>query len=168
MKFEGKGYGIHKPIWGNQTFTIAQAFRIHKTHYWNKYKGDLFESQEVAEVFIDHLINSGEGKESINIKAFEAIIGVEQDGILTADDVKKANEFAFFEQIVNPYINYRIYYYQSRKNCDIYRGWFVRAKSFQVFNAEGEILSDYLILPKELDKKLVVFEETSCPEILEK
>jgi lysozyme family protein len=168
MKFEGSGYGIHKPIWGNQNFTMKQAYKIHKVHYWNKYKGDLFESQEVAEVFIDHLINAGEGRESVNIKAFEAIIGAEQDGIVSKDDVEKANNFVFFEQIVNPYINYRVYYYMTLKNHEHYRGWFVRAKSFQVYNDAGEVISDYLILPKMLDKKLEIFEPQIVSEVVAK
>jgi lysozyme family protein len=150
MSFEGKGFGIHKAIWGNKNFSKSEAFRIHKNFYWDKYHADLFENQEVAEVLIDHIINTGEGKESVNIKAFEAIIGVEQNGVLSREDIKAANDFAFAEQIINPYVNYRLYYYRSRKTCDKYPGWAVRAKSFMKLDEKGEALADYLVLPKML------------------
>jgi hypothetical protein len=152
MKFEGKGFGIHQAIWGNKTFTKSEAFRIHKNFYWDKYHADSFESQQVAEVFIDHIINTGEGKESVNIKAFEAILGVAQDGILSREDVKAANEFAFPEQIINPFVNYRLHYYRSRKNFSKYPGWTTRAKSFMVTDDFGNLLADYLVLPKMLIK----------------
>ncbi len=152
MKFEGKGFGIHQAIWGNKNFTKSEAFKIHKKFYWDKYHADLFESQEVAEVLIDHIINTGEGKESVNIKAFEAIIGVEQNGVLSRADIQAANDFAFPEQIINPYVNYRLHYYRSRKSCAKYPGWAVRAKTFMITDKEGNFLSDYLVLPKMLIK----------------
>ncbi len=148
IKFEGKGFGIHQAIWGNKNFSKSEAFRIHKKFYWDKHHADLFENQEVAEVLIDHLINTGDGKECVNIKAFEALIGVNQDGKLSKEDIETANNFAFPEQIINPYVNYRLYYYRTRKSCDKYPGWAVRAKSFMILDKEGNLLADYLILPK--------------------
>jgi Glycosyl hydrolase 108 len=150
IKFEGKGFGIHQAIWGNKNFTKSEAFRIHKKFYWDKHHADLFENQEIAEVLIDHLINTGEGKECVNIKAFEALIGVNQDGVLSKEDIKAANDFAFPEQIINPYVNYRLYYYRTRKNCNKYPGWTVRAKTFMLHDTNGALLADYLILPKIL------------------
>ena len=153
IKFEGKGFGIHQAIWGNKNFTKKEALHIHKKYYWDKYHADLFESQAVAEVLIDHLINAGEGKESVNIKAFEAILGVVQNGILSREDIQAANAFAFPEQIINPFVNYRLHYYRSRTNCDKYPGWAVRAKTFMILDANGELLADYLVLPKILIKE---------------
>ena len=154
MHFEGNGFGIDKPTWGNRKFSKNEAYRIHKTQYWNRFHGNLFTSQEVAEVLIDHLINAGEGKNHINIKAFEAIIGVPQDGILSVKDVEAANNFLFYEQIVNPYVNYRLHYYRSRPNFTKYPGWAVRAKTFYYLQSDGTITSDALILPKELEKRI--------------
>ena len=164
MKFEGKGFGIHQAIWGNKDFTKNEAFRIHKRFYWDKYHADLFESQEVAEVFIDQIINTGEGKESVNIKAFEAILGVVQNGVLSPEDIKIANDFVFPEQIINPYVNYRLSYYRSRKNFKKYPGWITRAKSFMVSDDEGKLLADYLVLPKMLIKE----EEHDIVELFKK
>ncbi|WP_394990831.1 glycosyl hydrolase 108 family protein [Emticicia sp.] len=164
MKFEGKGFGIHQAIWGNKDFTKNEAFRIHKRFYWDKYHADLFESQEVAEVFIDQIINTGEGKESVNIKAFEAILGVVQNGVLSPEDIKIANDFVFPEQIINPYVNYRLSYYRSRKNFKKYPGWITRAKSFMVADDEGKLLADYLVLPKMLIKE----EEHDIVELFKK
>jgi hypothetical protein len=154
MHFEGDGFGIHKPLWGNRNFSKDEAYRIHRHFYWNRYYGDLFKSQEVAEVFIDQLINAGDGKNRVNIKAFEAVIGVEQDGILSKKDVESANNFMFTEQIVNPYVNYRLHFYRTRKNASHYPGWAVRAKTFYMFKDDGTITSDMLILPKMLEKDL--------------
>jgi len=150
VKFEGKGYGINQEIWGKKVFSKEEAFRIHKQHYWNKYHGNLFKSQEVAEVFIDQLINAGEGKDCVNIKAFEAVIGVTQDGKLTKEDVQIANSFIQCEYIVNPYTNYRLHYYTSRKNFKKYPGWTIRAKAFSIFSEDNNMLADYLVLPDML------------------
>jgi lysozyme family protein len=152
IKFEGLGYGIHQPIWGNKSFSKNEAYQIYKVHYWNKYNASMFKSQGVAEVLIDQIINAGVGKECVNIKAFEAIIGVKQDGYLSLSDIKKANSFISPDQIINPFVNYRLHYYNSRTNAKKYRGWIIRAKSFYHKTKEGILLADYLILPNILIK----------------
>ncbi|WP_435355266.1 hypothetical protein [Emticicia sp. SJ17W-69] len=151
LKFEGEGYGIHKPIWGNKIFSKSEALYIHRHYYWDRYYGNRFTSQEVAEVFIDHLINAGVGKDNRNITAFEKIIGVAQDGILSLEDVNVANSFEHPEDIVNPYVEYRLRYYRTRKDARINKGWFKRAKSFYMEEQreeEGNIVEDYIVLPK--------------------
>lgn len=152
IKFEGIGYGIHQPIWGNKSFSKNEAYQIYKIHYWNKYNASMFKSQGVAEVLIDQIINAGVGKECVNIKAFEAIIGVKQDGYLSLSDIKKANSFISPDQIINPFVNYRLHYYNSRTNAKKYRGWIIRAKSFYHKTKEGILLANYLILPNILIK----------------
>jgi hypothetical protein len=152
IKFEGIGYGIHQPIWGNKSFSKMEAYQIYKIHYWDKYNASMFKSQGVAEVLIDQIINAGVGKECVNIKAFEAIIGVKQDGYLSISDIKKANSFISPDQIINPFVNYRLHYYNSRTNAKKYRGWIIRARSFYYKSKEGNLLADYLILPNILIK----------------
>lgn len=147
IRFEGKGYGINQEIWGKKNFTKAEAFRIHRNHYWNKYHGNLFKSQEVAEALIDQIINAGEGRNNVNIRAFEAIIGVLQDGKLSKEDVHVANSFIQCEYIVNPYVNYRLHFYGSRKNAKKYPGWTIRARAFGMFDEDNNMLADFLILP---------------------
>ncbi|MGR3809692.1 glycosyl hydrolase 108 family protein [Jiulongibacter sp. NS-SX5] len=151
--FEGAGFGIHKPIWGEKDFTKSEALRIHRQHYWDRYHGDLFKSQEVAEVLIDHIINAGPGRNGANIKAFEAIIGVKQDGILSVNDVKRANSFYFAEQIVNPYVKYRVLYYKTRSHVAENPGWLTRAKSFLMKNAYGNIALTDVSLPDSIERK---------------
>ncbi|WP_394990878.1 hypothetical protein [Emticicia sp.] len=152
LKFEGEGYGIHKPIWGDKIFTKSEALYIHRHYYWDRYYGNRFTSQEVAEVLIDHLINAGEGRENKNIVAFEKIIGVKQDGNLSIEDIKIANSFEHPEDIVNPYVEYRLRYYRTRKDARSNRGWFKRAKSFYIEKSNDEeevnIVEDYIVLPK--------------------
>lgn len=151
--FEGDGFGIHKPIWGEQDFSKAEALQIHRKYYWDRYHGDLFKSQEVAEVFIDHIINAGPGKYAANIKAFEAIIGVEQDGVISVEDVKRANSFYFPEQIVNPYVKYRVLYYKTRSGAGENPGWFTRATSFMMKNAFGTMELKDVNLPDSIERK---------------
>lgn len=152
LKFEGIGYGIHKPIWGEKEFSRAEALRIHRENYWNRYHGDLFKSQAVAEVFIDHIINSGTGKNNANIKAFEAIIGVQQDGILSEADVRRANSFYFSEQIVNQYVKYRVLFYKTRSQIASNPGWITRAKSFMITNAYGTVSLKDISLPDSIER----------------
>lgn len=157
LKFEGQGYGIHKPIWGERMFTKEEALQIHKHYYWNRYHGNSFKSQQVAEVLIDHLINAGQGRNLINIKAFEKIIGVEQDGVLSLQDIEVANSFEHPEEIVNPYVEHRLRYYRTRKDAKKNPGWFKRAKSFYMEvpkesenSDENEmIIEDYIVSPKK-------------------
>lgn len=130
LAFEGEGYGIHQPIWGEKEFTKEEALHIHKHYYWNTHKGNLFKNQQVAEVFIDHIINAGVGKDRTNVKAFERIIGAKPDGYISTSDVQKANAFEFPHEIVNAYVDYRLAYYRTRKNWREHTGWFKRAKSF--------------------------------------
>lgn len=158
LKFEGDGYGIHKPIWGHKFFTKDEALFIHRHHYWNRFLGNHFKSQAVAEVLIDHLINAGEGRENRNIKAFEQIIGVPQNGVLTINDVKVANDFEHPEDIVNPFVEYRLRYYRSRKDAKLNKGWFKRAKSFYMRESEREeenIVEDYIVLPNKQQYNIV-------------
>lgn len=159
LKFEGEGYGIHKPIWGEKIFTKEEALYIHRHHYWDRFYGNHFKSQEVAEVLIDHLINAGEGRENRNVVAFEKIIGVPPNGILSLNDVKIANDFEYPEDIVNPYVEYRLRYYRTRKDAKINRGWFRRAKSFYMKETErgddDNILEDYIVAPKNQQHTIV-------------
>ena len=153
LRFEGEGYGIHKAVWGNRDFSKAEALKIHREQFWNRYHGNAFESQELAEVLIDHLINAGEGQNRANIKAFEAIVGAKQDGILSLEDIQKANNFIFPEQVVNIYVKYRILYYKSRRNPEYQRGWISRAMSFFIYsNAGNPIEFEEMGIPEELEK----------------
>ena len=152
LKFEGEGYGIHKPIWGDKIFTKSEALYIHRHYYWVKFYGNHFKSQEVAEVLIDHIINAGVGRDNRNIVAFEKIIGVRQNGILSLEDISVANSFEFPEEIVNPYVEYRLRYYRTRKDAKSNKGWFKRAKSFYMEESEKEIedniIEEYIVPPK--------------------
>lgn len=167
LRFEGEGYGIHKPIWGDRYFTKEEALKIHRHYYWNRYHGNDFKSQEVAEVLIDHLINAGEGKSKVNIKAFEKIIGVPQDGFLSKEDVLVANEFLYPEDIVNPYVEHRLRYYRTRKDAKKYPGWFKRAKSFRMEARDETIIEDYIVPPKSNSLQLQKFKNEKDEMVIE-
>ena len=153
LKFEGLGYGIHKPLWGDREFSKQEALEIYRIHYWNKYHGNHFKSQALAEVVIDHFINAGDGRGFMNVKAFQAILGVEQTGKLTRANIQVANEHPNPEELVNSFVKYRVLYYRSRKLAYKYPGWEKRARSFFISTEESELkVSDY-ILPLELEEQ---------------
>jgi lysozyme family protein len=107
---------------------------------------------------IDHLINAGEGRENRNIVAFEKIIGVPQNGVLSLSDIKVANAFEYPEDIVNPYVEYRLRYYRTRKDAKVNKGWFKRAKSFYMKETEREeenVVEDYIVIPKSQTYNIV-------------
>ncbi len=156
LRFEGAGYGIHKPLWGDKEFTKKQALEIYRIKYWNKYHGNHFKSQDLAEVVIDHFINAGHGKDFMNVKAFQAILGVEQTGKLTIANIRVANEHPNPEELVNAFVKYRVLYYRSRKLAFKYPGWEKRARSFFIPSVEEELkVSDYL-LPAEIEEQFAL------------
>jgi hypothetical protein len=63
------------------------------------------------------------------------------------------------EDIVNPYVEYRLRYYRSRKDAKMNKGWFKRAKSFYMKESEREeednIVEDYIVLPKKQQYNIV-------------
>ncbi len=155
LRFEGPGYGIHKPLWGDRHFSKQEALEIYRVNYWNKYHGNHFKSQALAEVVIDHFINAGQGKDFLNVKAFQAILGVDQTGKLTRSDIQVANEHPNPEELVNSFVKYRVLYYRSRKLANKYPGWEKRARSFFVSSGENELkVSDYL-LPEEIEQQFM-------------
>ncbi|NBA87995.1 hypothetical protein GVN16_19650 [Emticicia sp. CRIBPO] len=153
LRFEGSGFGIHKPIWGDKSFTKAQALAIYRKEYWNKYHGNYIKSQKLAEVLIDHLINAGMGKDNANIKAFEAILGVEQDGYLSREDIRCANSFASPVLLINSFVKYRVLYYRSRAKAHVYPGWEKRARYFFMNAEEPELKVSDVVLPLELEER---------------
>ena len=153
LKFEGKGYGIHKPVWGDREFTKKEALDIYRKHYWNRYYGDFFKSQELAEVIIDHFINAGEGNDLRNVKSIQAILGVKQTGQLSLDDVIKINSHPRPLELVNALVKYRILYYRGLKNFSEYPGWEARARSFFIDSDETKPnVSDYK-LPSHIESR---------------
>jgi lysozyme family protein len=153
LRFEGAGYGIHKPVWGDRPFSKQEALEIYRINYWNKYHGNHFKSQALAEVVIDHFINAGHGKDYANVKAFQAILGVEQTGKLTRADIQVANEHPNPEELVNSFVKYRVLYYRSRKLAYKYPGWEKRARSFFISTEETDLkVTDY-ILPEVLEEQ---------------
>lgn len=153
LKFEGKGYGIHRPLHGDKEFTREEAIEIYRADYWNKYHGNRFKSQALAEVVIDHFINAGHGKDFMNIKAFQAILGVEQTGKLTVANIRVANEHPNPEELVNAFVRYRVLYYRSRKLAYKYPGWEKRARSFFISSEENAANVSHYTLPEEWEER---------------
>lgn len=151
LKFEGAGYGIHKPVWGDREFTKKEALEIFRKHYWNRFYGDYFKSQDLAEVIIDHLINAGEGHSGRNVKSIQAILGVKQTGKLSLSDIITANKHPNPNELVNALVKYRVLYYRGLSNFATYPGWETRARSFFIADSRQK-LTDYQ-LPAQLEAR---------------
>ena len=73
---------------------------IYKTMYWDKIKGDAFQSQSVANLMVDWFWMSG----IIAIKRLQLIVGTKQDGIVGAKTlaaVHAKNQKELFTQLKN-------------------------------------------------------------------
>lgn len=71
------------------------------TMYWSKWKADLIEDQNVANMIVDWVWTSGQG---IGIKRVQKILGVTADGIVgpkTVDAVNKADAKDLFTKVYN-------------------------------------------------------------------
>ena len=78
--------------------TDADAIRIMKNNYWNRWKADQIQSQSLANILVDWVWGSG----AYGIKIPQRMLGVTQDGIVgkqTLGALNAQNPKAFFEEI---------------------------------------------------------------------
>ena len=99
---------------------------IYKTMYWDKIKGDAFQSQSVANIMVDWFWMSG----IIAIKRLQLIVGTKQDGIVgpkTLAAVHAKNQKELFTQLKNARHNHFISIVtKSPEKRKFLRGWLNR------------------------------------------
>lgn len=93
--------------------TVLQDVKpIYKSCYWDALKADEIKSQNVAELIVDYLINSGCGRKNANMKAIQRIVGVKADGAFGAKTVKAIND-ANPVKLYNSLYRFRQNYYRK-------------------------------------------------------
>jgi lysozyme family protein len=111
--------------------TVLQDVKpIYRQNYWNLCKADNITNQEVAELLVDMIIHCGVGFNAQHIKAFQRIVGANQDGKvgpLTLQATNKGNS----RKIYNELSKYRKSFYKKltlRRPTQkkFLRGWYNR------------------------------------------
>jgi len=86
-------YGISKRAYPNldiKNLTLQNAKAIYKKDYWDRIKGDLIKSQEIAESIFDFAVNAGVKTAS---KMAQLVLDVKPDGIIGPKTLKALNNF---------------------------------------------------------------------------
>lgn len=112
--------------------TIEDAEKIAKKRYWDPIKGDLIDSQSVAEIIFDWAYNSGIGTAS---KKVQKILGVEPDGQIGPNTIKVLNSkdhLTLFEQIKQARKDFYLAIIEANPSQEKFKnGWLNRINSFK-------------------------------------
>jgi len=146
----GTNYGISAPVYeafmgdvisqyAMETMPLQHAVAIYKPQYWDKLKGDNIKTQEVADVLVDHGVNTGVSRASEMVQeilndSFNKNLVVDGAvGDLTIAAMNSVNQVQLHSVIVNA----RISYYESLRHLypQFINGWLNRV---QIFALEGE------------------------------
>lgn len=123
-------YGKDKTMADLKKMTSYQWEAIMRT-YWNRCRGDLIESQSIAEIFVDWHINAGVNA----IKQVQKLFCITQDGLVgpvTLKYLNSPNREIIFNRIKDAREQY--YYNLVRKNRSLacfLNGWLNRTRSFK-------------------------------------
>jgi lysozyme family protein len=111
--------------------TSDDAFKIAKTHYWDRLRGDDITNQSLANFIVDFAYNCGVGTAAIKV---QQALGITADGVFgpkTVAALNKANQENLFSRIKE----IRIKYYNDIVNFHpnqgkFLKGWLNRTNSF--------------------------------------
>lgn len=114
-----------------QLLTPADAKYIAKTLYWDKIAGDLIKSQSIAEFIFDWAYNSGPVTAA---KKLQRVIGVDDDGKIGNNTLKKLNSLPAKEVFEKLKLNRAAFFHAIVKNnpsqAKFLKGWLNRNNSF--------------------------------------
>jgi lysozyme family protein len=126
-------YGISKRAYPNldiKNLTLQNAKAIYKKDYWDRIKGDLIKSQEIAESIFDFAVNAGVKTAS---KMAQLVLDVKPDGIIGPKTLKALNNFnkdLFIASFTLAKIARYVYLCERNpKNRKFFYGWVRRALS---------------------------------------
>jgi len=126
-------YGISKRAYPDvdiKNLTLQDAKAIYKRDYWDRVKGDLIDSQEIAESIFDFGVNAGVRTAS---KMAQLVLDVEPDGKIGPKTIEVLNDFnkdLFMASYALAKVARYIYLCErNRKNKRFFYGWVRRALS---------------------------------------
>ncbi len=105
-----------------RSITFGEWYDILKKLYWDKWQGDLIESQGIAHILVDWIWASGNG----SIKSAQRILGVRADGVVgekTLNAINSANSSVLFAKLVE---ERERYYRQCKGSWKYLKGWLRR------------------------------------------
>ena len=115
-----------------KTITVEDASKIAKKYYWDNVKGDLINSQSVAEFIADWAYNSGT---STAIKKTQKLLGLIDDGIIgpkTLLAINSADPKTLFERLKASRTAFvRAIVENNPKQGVFLKGWENRINSFK-------------------------------------
>jgi len=146
----GTNYGISAPVYeayindvpsqyDMENMPLSHAVAIYKPQYWDKLKADDIKTQEVADVLVDHGVNTGVSRaakmvQTILKESFNKNLTVDGAvGNITITAMNSVNQV----QLQNAIVNARISYYESLRHLypEFIKGWLNRVNHFAL---EGE------------------------------
>lgn len=124
-------YGKYKSVSDLKNITDSQWEHIFKTYYWDKWKGDEIEDQNVANILVDWTWCSG----AYGIKIPQRVLGVSVDGVVGGKTIAALNDRdgkALFKELKEERIAYIDRICQTRpQNRKFRNGWLNRINSLK-------------------------------------
>ena len=122
---------LEKLCLGNAEFK-KEMHNFYRKEFWDKIKGDLIESQEVANALYDFAVNSGVSKA---VKSIQEILGIAVDGNLGAKTIAAINS-KYSKELCNKLCDKRAAFFEAiakkGENAKFLKGWLNRVKDFYV------------------------------------
>lgn len=114
-----------------KNLTFDEYVEVLRVKYWNKWRGEQIQNQQLADILVDWTYNSG----SWGIKIPQRLLGVDDDGIVGSKTLKALNE-ADPKQLYLKIWNERKKFYENivKNNPSQQRflkGWMNRLNSFK-------------------------------------
>lgn len=122
---------LEKLCLGNTEFK-SQMDSFYRKEFWDKIKGDLIESQEVANALYDFAVNSGVSRA---VKSLQEILGVAVDGSLgnkTLEAINKQEGKALCNKLCDKRKAFFEAIAKKGQNAKFLNGWLNRVKDFYV------------------------------------
>ena len=115
-----------------KNLTFDEYVTVLKVKYWNKWRGDQIENQDLADILVDWVYNSG----SWGIKIPQRLLGVDDDGIVGSKTLKALNGLkdpdAFYRKVWDARKKFYDDIVRNNPSQAVFlKGWMNRLNSFK-------------------------------------
>lgn len=124
-----------KPLRHNQIINSAKLDELvhsfYKGKYWDALRGDLIDSQILAEFLYDYYVHSG----TMAVKKLQEIVGVVVDGVLgpiSINAINKSCAITTFSKLKQERINFLTKLSASPSQAKFRTGWLRRVNSYSI------------------------------------